>query len=104
MLSLILLQYTIKIKIKLYYKISLDSNYTITGGTVNLYLNGQFTGISSSIGAVGSVSQIYGNDYYLDLSSLNLNKSSGDILEVRLVQLSFNTYTVSPSVGYKFKY
>ena len=26
---------------KLYYKISLDGNYTIVGGTINLLLNGE---------------------------------------------------------------
>ena len=89
---------------KLYYKISLDGNYTVTGGSVNLYLNGQFTGVSSSVGAKGSVSQIYGNDNYLDLSSLTLDKNNNDILEMRIVTLNFNTYTINPGVGYKFKY
>lgn len=88
---------------KIYYKVSLDSNYTITGGTVNLYLNGQFTGISSSIAAKGSVSEIKGNDCFIDISSLNLTKKS-EVLELRLVSLSFNTYTINPSINYKFKY
>jgi len=79
---------------KLYYKISLDSSYNVTGGTVNLYLNNQFTGVSSSLSAKGTVSQIYGDDCYLDLSGLDLNKDS-DVLEIRIVTLKFNTYTTS---------
>ena len=89
---------------KLYYKIILDNSYTITGGTVNLYLNGQFTGVSGSISSMGNVSQIYGNDCYVDLSTLDLSKNKKDILEIRLVSLSFNTYTISPGVSYKFMY
>lgn len=89
---------------KLYYKVILDNSYTITGGTVNLYLNGQFTGISGSINSMGNVSQISGNDCYVDLSTLNLNKNNKDILELRLVSISFNTYTISPGVYYKFMY
>ena len=89
---------------KLYYKISMDNYYTVTGGVVNLYMNGQFTGVVSSIGARGNVNQIYGNDVYLDLSSLNLDKKDNNILEMRIVNLNFNTYSINPSVGYKFRY
>lgn len=89
---------------KLYYKINLDSKYTITGGVVNLYLNDQFTTVTSSIGARGSVNQIYGDDCYLDLSTLDLDKKSENILEMRIITLNFNTYTISPGIGYKFKY
>ena len=89
---------------KLYYKISLDKNYTITGGTINLYLNDQFTGISGSISAKGNVSTIIGEDCYIDISTLNLSTNSNDILDIRLVSLSFNTYTINPSINYKFKY
>lgn len=89
---------------KLYYKINLDSKYTVTGGVVNLYLNNQFTNVTSSIGARGSVSSIYGDDCYLDLSSLNLDKKVENILEMRIITLNFNTYTINPGIGYKFKY
>ncbi|MBQ8681794.1 MAG: hypothetical protein IJ509_02665 [Bacilli bacterium] len=89
---------------KLYYKITLDKNYTITGGTVNLYLNDQFTNISSSISAKGNVNTISGEDCYIDLSSLNLSKGGNDILSIRLVSLSFNSYTIKPSINYKFRY
>ena len=89
---------------KLYYKISLDRNYTITGGTVNLYLNDQFTGISASISAKGNVSTITGDDCYIDLSTLNLSGDTTNVLNIRLVSLSFNTYTINPSINYKFKY
>ena len=53
---------------------------------------------------MGNVSEISGNNCYVDLSSLNLSKSNKDILEIRLVSLSFNTYTISPGVNYKFMY
>jgi len=89
---------------KLYYKINLDSKYTVTGGVVNLYLNDQFTNVTSSIGARGSVSSIYGDDCYLDLASLNLDKKVENILEMRIITLNFNTYTINPGIGYKFKY
>lgn len=89
---------------KLYYKISLDQNYTISGGMVSLYLNDQYTGIDSSISAKGSVSEISGEESYLDLSSLNLTKDTDSVLSIRLVSLSFNTYTINPSISYKFKY
>ena len=89
---------------KLYYKISLDSNYTVTGGTVNLYLNDQFTGITSSIPAKGNVSFISGDDCYLDLSELSFAATGNVLLSVRVVNLSFNTYTVNPGASYNFKY
>ena len=89
---------------KIYYKISIDGKYTISGGSVNLYLNDQYTGISSSISAKGSVNEISGSDCFLDISSLNLSKANNDVLEIKLVSLSFNTYTINPSISYKFKY
>lgn len=89
---------------KLYYKISLDKNYTITGGTINLYLNDQYTNISGSISAKGNVSTISGEDCYIDLSNLDLSSSNDNVLNIRLVSLSFNTYTINPSINYKFRY
>lgn len=89
---------------KLYYKISLDKNYTITGGTVSLYANGQYTYIDSSISPKGNVSEIKGNDCVIDLTTLNLTVYPNPILELRLVSLGFDTYTINPSVNYKFKY
>ncbi len=89
---------------KLYYKISFDKNYTVTGGSVNLYLNNQFTGISSSIPVSGSVSSISGKNCYLDLSELGVNQGSGNVLTVRLMSLNFNTYTINPGIDYKFRY
>ena len=89
---------------RIYYKINLDSNYTISGGTVNLLLNGQITA-NSSISAKGNVSEISGNDCFFDISGLKLNKNdSNNILTLKLVSLSFNTYTINPNVTYKFKY
>lgn len=89
---------------KLYYKISFDKNYTVTGGSVNLYLNDQFTGISSSVPVSGSVSSISGKNCYLDLSNLGVNQGSGNVLTVRLMSLNFNTYTINPGIDYKFRY
>lgn len=89
---------------KLYYKISFDKSYTVTGGTINLYLNDQYTGISASVPTSGSVSSISGNNCYIDLSGLGVSSGGDNILTVRLVSLNFNTYTVSPSLDYKFKY
>lgn len=89
---------------KLYYKITLDKNYTITGGTINLYLNDQFTNISGSISSKGNVSTITGDDCYIDLSTLDLTSTTEKVLNIRLVSLSFNTYTINPGINYKFKY
>ncbi len=89
---------------KLYYKISLDGSYTITGGTVTLLLNDQHTGITGSISAKGNVSEISGSDCYIDISNLKLSKTNEDVLTLKLSSLSFNTYNVSPNIGYRFKY
>lgn len=89
---------------RIYYKITLDSYYTITGGTVNLYINDQFSGVSASISALGSVNTISGNNCYIDISNLDLASNNTNILDVRVVSLSFNTYTINPSINYKFRY
>ena len=90
---------------KLYYKISFDKNYTITGGTIRLYLNDQFVNVTGSIPSNrGNVSSISGNDCYLDLSGLKISNSNDNLISVRLVSLSFNTYTINPGVSYNFKY
>ena len=89
---------------KLYYRISFDRNYSVVGGSLNLYLNDNFTEITASVPAKGNVSSISGIDCYLDISSLNLNSSNENILSLKLVSLSFNTYTVNPKVSYNFRY
>lgn len=89
---------------RLYYKISLDKNYTVTGGVVGLYLNNQYTNISSSISAKGNVSDISGDDCFIDFSNLNLSRSDQSVLSIRLLSLSFNTYTIQPGIEYKFRY
>ena len=89
---------------KLYYKISFERNYTVTGGSLSLYLNDQFTGVSASVPSLGSVSEVSGRDCYMDLSGLDLRSSDNPLLTVKLVSLNFNTYTVSPNVDYKFRY
>lgn len=89
---------------KIYYKINLDSNYTISGGTINLLLNGQIVS-TASISAKGNVSEITDNDCYFDISGLKLNRNdSNNILTLKLVSLSFNTYTINPNITYKFRY
>ena len=89
---------------KLYYKITLDKNYTITGGTIKLLLNDQLTDVSGSISAKGSVNVIEGEDCYIDLSSLDLATNSNNVLSIKLVSLSFNAYTIEPNISYNFKY
>ena len=88
---------------KVYYKISFDNNYTIVGGSINLLLNGQIVS-TNSIPTKGNISEISGSDCYFDISGLNLSKKNGDILTIKLVSLSFNTYTIKPNLTYKFKY
>ena len=90
---------------KIYYRINLDTNYTITGGTVNLLRNGRLVA-TSSIPAKGNVNEISGNDCYFDISSLGLSRNDTDynIMTLKIVSLSFNTYTISPGTTYKFKY
>jgi hypothetical protein len=85
---------------KLYYKITFESSYTIVGGSINLMVNGQIVATSSI--TAGNVKEISGNDRYFDTSSVKIKK--GDVVTVRLVSLVFNTYTVKPSLSYKFKY
>ena len=89
---------------KLYYKLSFDKNYTITGGNINLYLNDQFTNISASVPTKGNVSTISGSDCYLDISELQFSNSTDNIISIRLVNLNFDTYQINPSVNYSFRY
>ena len=89
---------------KIYYKISFDKSYTVTGGSVNLYVNDQFANISGSIPTRGSVLSISGDDCYLDISKLNLSSDGENIISLRVVNLGFNTYRVNPSASYSFKY
>lgn len=88
---------------KLYYKIFLDNNYTITGGSLNLLLDGQIVS-TTSIPTKGNVNQISGTDCYFDLTGIKKNENSDNILTIKLVAISFNTYTVQPDLSYKFKY
>ena len=88
---------------KVYYKIAFDNNYTIVGGSINLLLNGQIVS-TNSIPTKGNISEISGSDCYFDISGLKLSKKNGDILTIKLVSLSFNTYTIKPNLTYKFKY
>ena len=92
---------------KLYYKIAFDNAYTIAGGTVQLFLNDQIVeGVVSSINASKpNVREIYSDDENsLDLSGITLDGDE-NILEMRIMSLSFNTYSINnPGIGYKFRY
>ena len=88
---------------KVYYHISLDKKYNITGGTLHLLLNGQVVA-KSNIQALGNVSEIGGNDSYFNISLLKLSKNDANIFTVKLVSVSFNTYTINPDITYKFRY
>lgn len=95
---------------KIYYQINLDKNYTITGGTINLLVNGQLAAdennlpISGNIPS-GSLNTIKGEDCYIDLSNIkNIDISTNDILSLRLITLGFNGYYIYPNITYNFKY
>lgn len=88
---------------KLYYKITLDDTYNIIGGTVNIMINGIIAG-SSSIPAMGTTTEISGNDCFFDMSSFNIDRNLENIITLKVVSLSFNTYTANPNASYKFKY
>ena len=89
---------------KIYYKITLDKSYTVSGGTINLYLNNQFTNITANVPTKGKVMSISGSDCYLDISSLKLNSDNENLLSVRLVNLGFDTYNINPKAIYNFRY
>lgn len=88
---------------KVYYHISLDKKYNITGGTLHLLLNGQVVA-TSSIQTLGNVSEIGGNDSFFNISLLKLSRNDTNIFTVKLVSISFNTYTINPDITYKFRY
>ena len=89
------------------YKIAFDNAYTIAGGTVQLFLNDQIVeGVVSSIKASKpNVREIYSDDENsLDLSGITLDGDE-NILEMRIMSISFNTYSINnPGIGYKFRY
>lgn len=87
-------------KNKIYYKIAFDNNYTVVSGSLNLLINGQYADSVSIL--PGNVREISGNDCYFDATSLKIK--SGDTITIKLVSLTFNTYTVRPNLSYKFKY
>lgn len=66
-------------------------------------VNGQITK-SASIAPKGTTAQISGSDCYFDLSDLKLNKKNNNVITLKLISLSFNTYTINPGTTYKFKY
>ncbi|MEE3343335.1 MAG: hypothetical protein VZS44_04510 [Bacilli bacterium] len=88
---------------KIYYKINLDGNYNVVGGSLNLLVNGQIVS-STSIPSQGTTNKIGGNDYYFDINNLGLKRNNDTIVTLKLVLISFNTYSVNPNISYKFKY
>ena len=90
----------------LFYKINLDNKYNIVGGAINLLVNGQIVR-STSISARGNTDEISGGDCFFKISDLKLKKSDEEnqtVITLKLVSLSFNTYTINPNISYKFKY
>ena len=90
----------------LFYKINLDNKYNIVGGAINLLVNGQIVR-STSISARGNTNEISGGDCFFKISDLKLKKSDEEnqtVITLKLVSLSFNTYTINPNISYKFKY
>ena len=87
------------------YVINFDSNYAVTSGQVQIFIEGEavepIRDDFSSMGSVNSISRS------VDISSFDV--SSGDTVVVRLTSLGFNTYsTVSDTndglVSYSFRY
>ena len=89
---------------KIYYKLSFDKNYTVTGGTIDLLADGIYTEISASIPTFGNVSSLSGDNCYLDISNLTFAPGDNRLLSLKVSSLSFNTYTVVPGVSYSFRY
>ena len=86
----------------LHYKVSLDKEYTISRGTIKLHSedkNNQFIDISESIPPQKRGSSFTGK---IDITDLNLVHDKD--IEITLVSLVFDEYTINPSVNYKFRY
>ncbi len=88
---------------KIYYTLEFDDKYTITEGTLYLLMNGQVI-TTESISAVGNVNKIGNSTNYFDISNTNIKPNEDNLLTIKLVSLSFNTYTITPNTTYKFKY
>ena len=88
---------------KIYYTLEFDNKYTITGGTLYLVLNGQVV-TTESLSSVGNVSRVGDATNYFDIKNINIEKDNTNLISIKLVSLSFNTYTISPNITYKFKY
>ncbi len=84
---------------KVYYKITLDNYYTISGGALMLYKGTQ--GVATgSISVLGSVNEITGS---VDIS--NCKFSSGDSITLTLYQMKINVDdSFNPDISYHFIY
>ena len=84
---------------KLYYKITLDNYYTISGGSLNLYKGNQGVAVGQ-ISTVGSVDEITGS---IDIS--NCGFTSGDNVTLTLYSMKINTEdSFNPDISYHFVY
>ncbi len=84
---------------KIYYKISLDNYYTISGGSLNLY-NGNEGVATGSIPVLGSVNEITGS---IDISNCKIN--SGDKISLNLYNIKINVDdSFDPDITYNFVY
>lgn len=88
---------------KIYYTLEFDDKYTITGGTLYLLLNGQVV-TTESISAMGNVNRIGDATNYFDIKNIKIENVENNIFTIKLVSLSFNTYTITPDITYKFRY
>ena len=89
---------------RVYYTISFDKNYTVTGGTLNLLLNGIIIA-TNNIGALGNINRISGDEHYFAIpNDVRFNNDSSNLLTVKLSSISLNTFTIKPNATYKFRY
>lgn len=87
----------------LYYKISLDKEYTISGGSINLCIVDSVTCKSTSIPSTKKTNTIMGEKYFIDISDLELSSNTDIELTITSIMLNENTIR-EPGVKYKFKY
>ncbi|MBQ6495328.1 MAG: hypothetical protein IJI49_04935, partial [Bacilli bacterium] len=88
---------------KIYYSLEFDDYYTITGGTLFLLMDGQVVK-TNSIPTVGNTNKINEANCFFDISSISTKNLNSSLLTIKLVTLSFNTYTIEPDITYKFRY
>ena len=84
---------------KVYYKITFDNYYTISGGDLNLFKGNQ--GVASgTISTLGSVNEITGS---IDISDCKFN--TGDEVSLNLYNIKINVNdSFDPDITYRFIY